>query len=63
VLPKDKAAWSYARLLHWCLDHRIPVLAAFGAFVVVSLSRRCSSEGPYATAVPPNSLVPPNNLG
>jgi multidrug efflux pump subunit AcrB len=29
---------SYASLLHWCLDHRAPVLAGFGLFVIVSLS-------------------------
>jgi multidrug efflux pump subunit AcrB len=29
---------SYASLLHWCLDHRLPVLAGFGLFVAVSLS-------------------------
>src|SRR5215469_13036299 len=28
---------SYASLLHWCLDHRAPVLAGFGIFVVASL--------------------------
>ncbi|HTX36156.1 MAG TPA: efflux RND transporter permease subunit [Bryobacteraceae bacterium] len=29
---------SYASLLHWCLDHRFPVLAGFGIFVAASLS-------------------------
>src|SRR5215468_323153 len=28
---------SYTSLLHWCLDHRGPVLAGFGIFVVGSL--------------------------
>jgi multidrug efflux pump subunit AcrB len=28
---------SYTSLLHWCLDHRGPVLTAFGLFVVGSL--------------------------
>jgi multidrug efflux pump subunit AcrB len=28
---------SYATLLHWCLDHPIPVLGAFGLFVAGSL--------------------------
>jgi multidrug efflux pump subunit AcrB len=28
---------SYSSLLHWCLDHRAPVLAGFGAFVAASL--------------------------
>ena len=28
---------SYASLLHWCLDHRGPVLAGFGLFVAGSL--------------------------
>ncbi len=28
---------SYSSLLHWCLDHRAPVLAGFGLFVVGSL--------------------------
>ena len=28
---------SYTSLLHWCLDHRAPVLAAFGVFVAASL--------------------------
>ncbi len=29
---------SYTSLLHWCLDHRAPVLIAFALFVVASLS-------------------------
>jgi multidrug efflux pump subunit AcrB len=29
---------SYESLLHWCLDHRGPVLAGFGIFVAASLS-------------------------
>jgi multidrug efflux pump subunit AcrB len=29
---------SYSSLLHWCLDHRAPVLIAFALFVVASLS-------------------------
>jgi multidrug efflux pump subunit AcrB len=29
---------SYTSLLHWCLDHRAPVLVGFGIFVVASLS-------------------------
>jgi multidrug efflux pump subunit AcrB len=29
---------SYESLLHWCLDHRGPVLAGFAIFVVASLS-------------------------
>ena len=29
---------SYSSLLHWCLDHRLPVLSAFGIFVVGSLA-------------------------
>jgi multidrug efflux pump subunit AcrB len=29
---------SYTSLLHWCLDHRAPVLIGFGVLVVVSLS-------------------------
>ncbi|MBV9504603.1 MAG: efflux RND transporter permease subunit, partial [Acidobacteriia bacterium] len=29
---------SYASLLHWCLDHRAPVLAGFGIFVAASLT-------------------------
>jgi multidrug efflux pump subunit AcrB len=29
---------SYASLLHWCLDHRVPVLAGFGVFVAASLT-------------------------
>ena len=28
---------SYLSLLHWCLDHRAPVLVGFGMFVVASL--------------------------
>jgi multidrug efflux pump subunit AcrB len=28
---------SYTSLLHWCLDHRAPVLVAFALFVVASL--------------------------
>jgi len=28
---------SYTGLLHWCLDHRAPVLAGFGIFVAASL--------------------------
>ncbi len=28
---------SYANLLHWCLDHRGPVLAGFGIFIAASL--------------------------
>jgi len=28
---------SYANLLHWCLDHRAPVLAGFGVFLAGSL--------------------------
>ncbi len=28
---------SYTSLLHWCLDHRAPVLAGFGIFVAASL--------------------------
>jgi len=28
---------SYASLLHWCLDHRAPVLVGFGIFVAASL--------------------------
>ena len=28
---------SYTSLLHWCLDHRAPVLIAFAVFVVLSL--------------------------
>ncbi|MDR3698489.1 MAG: efflux RND transporter permease subunit [Candidatus Sulfopaludibacter sp.] len=28
---------SYASLLHWCLDHRGPVIVSFGIFVVASL--------------------------
>jgi multidrug efflux pump subunit AcrB len=28
---------SYISLLHWCLDHRAPVIVAFGIFVVGSL--------------------------
>ena len=28
---------SYAGLLHWCLDHRTPVLAGFAVFVAGSL--------------------------
>jgi multidrug efflux pump subunit AcrB len=28
---------SYAALLHWCLDHRAPVLAGFGIFIAASL--------------------------
>jgi len=28
---------SYSSLLHWCLDHRTPVLAGFGLFVAGSL--------------------------
>ena len=28
---------SYTNLLHWCLDHRAPVLAGFGIFVAASL--------------------------
>ena len=28
---------SYTSLLHWCLDHRAPVLTAFGIFVIGSL--------------------------
>ena len=28
---------SYSGLLHWCLDHRFPVLAGFGLFVAGSL--------------------------
>jgi multidrug efflux pump subunit AcrB len=28
---------SYVSLLHWCLDHRAPVLAGFAIFVVASL--------------------------
>lgn len=29
---------SYTSILHWCLDHRAPVMIAFGLFVVGSLS-------------------------
>jgi len=29
---------SYTSLLHWCLDHRAPVLACFAAFIAASLS-------------------------
>ena len=29
---------SYTSLLHWCLDHRAPVLAGFAIFVAASLS-------------------------
>jgi multidrug efflux pump subunit AcrB len=29
---------SYSSLLHWCLDHRAPVLICFGLFVAASLS-------------------------
>src|SRR5205823_13633550 len=29
---------SYTSLLHWCLDHRAPVLIAFSLFIVGSLS-------------------------
>src|SRR5436305_6324238 len=29
---------SYSSLLHWCLDHRAPVLAGFSVFVVASLA-------------------------
>jgi multidrug efflux pump subunit AcrB len=29
---------SYTSLLHWCLDHRAPVLTAFGIFVIGSLA-------------------------
>ena len=29
---------SYSGLLHWCLDHRFPVLAGFGLFVAGSLA-------------------------
>jgi multidrug efflux pump subunit AcrB len=29
---------SYSSLLHWCLDHRFPVLAGFGLFVAASMT-------------------------
>src|SRR5207237_8824872 len=29
---------SYTSLLHWCLDHRVPVLAGFTVFIAGSLS-------------------------
>jgi multidrug efflux pump subunit AcrB len=33
----ERMRTAYLSLLHWCLDHRAPVLAAFGIFVVASL--------------------------
>ena len=36
---------SYTSLLHWCLDHRAPVLAGFRVFVVGSLGADASSSG------------------
>jgi multidrug efflux pump subunit AcrB len=34
----ERMRHAYTSLLHWCLDHRAPVLIGFGVLVVVSLS-------------------------
>jgi multidrug efflux pump subunit AcrB len=33
----ERMRTSYLSMLHWCLDHRAPVLVGFGVFVVASL--------------------------